>query len=147
MIKFISFFITIILFDSSEFESELATGIVSRIKIVFEILILGIGSRPIYDRIIYFCGISLPLFICADPDSDIHRIWLRTIESRTSDKSQGFSIKYKSLKEFSSLHPLNYLENKIYLFFVCREKITHIMILVCLAKFLGKLSNINSSIQ
>jgi len=113
MIDLISLFVRFILENSTEFESQFSRSNITRIKCVFELRILGIFFCPRYQSYICFGCISFPMFISSYPESDIHPMFFRTIESNTSYESIGSPFENKSFKSFPCFDILNHL------FYIC----------------------------
>ena len=146
MVELISFFIGFILQYSTEFESEFPTCEISRIERVLEICISRILSSPLDNCSICLSGISLAVFIYSDPDSDIHPMFLDTIESSTSDEFSCRLFENKILECFLIYHISHDFFHKSDLFGIIRQMRSHIEILVCQTELELQFPDINSSI-
>ena len=146
MIYFVSFFSFFVLWDASEFFCELATGSIFRIEWMNEICMFRIFSCPWDKCLVDFACISLSMLPFSYPDTDIDLSRFESPESSTPEKSSSIFIKDEILKFFSFLDLVLCISHEFKLLLIYRKKWTHIEILIRLAEFLGKFTDIDSSI-
>ena len=112
-----------------------------------EIFGTRIVSSPIYQRLIDFTRISLPLLIFSYPDSDIELTGFVDTQSTTSEKPPRFSPEDEILELFSLPYFLLCLPDILDFFLIGRESGCDIEIYICSTEFARELMNIYSPVE
>lgn len=87
------------------------------------------------------------MLIYSNPESDIHPIFLGSIETNAPDEFSCIFFDDKILEYFPIPDRLLLYLDELEFLLICREKWTHIEILIREAELLSQLTDINSSIE
>ncbi len=133
--------------DTTELLREFATSGIGWMEWVFEVIIYRMFTGPIKYCSIGLSPISLRLFRLANPESDVHTIFFRTIYSYASDEFSCLLIEDKILKQLSISNILLYSCQPDNFFFITRQERSHPEVFICFAKLLLEFTDIHSSIE